>query len=152
MSGRAAIRAVFGILVVSGLLVGCWAAFAPHSFFVSFPGGGHAWAATDGPYNEHLVRDVGGLNLALVAVSACAFVWLTRPLAIAAALAWVVYSVPHFAYHAANTQAVTSGDRVPELVSLAIPIVLGVALLVAARTPSTWSRAVAGRIPAPADG
>ncbi len=152
MSGRVAVRAGLGILVVSGLVVGCWAALAPHSFFTSFPGGGHVWAGTDGPYNEHLVRDVGDLNVALAAVTAGAFVWLNRPLAIAAALAWVVYSVPHLAYHAANTQVVTSGDRVPELVSLAIPIVLGVAVLAVARTASTWDRAVSARAPAPARG
>ena len=152
MTGRVALRAALGLLVVSGLVVGCWAAFAPHSFFVSFPGGGHVWAGVDGPYNEHLVRDVGDLNLALAAVTAGAFVWLTRPLTIAAALAWVVYSVPHFAYHAANTQVVTGGDRVPELASLAVPIVLGAALLLVARRAPTWARAVSAGAPATAGG
>ena len=68
MSARTTARVALGILAVIGLFVGVWATAAPHSFFSSFPGGGHMWAASDGPYNEHLVRDVGDLNLALVAV------------------------------------------------------------------------------------
>ena len=34
-------------------------------FYDDFPGLGRSWVAADGPYNEHLVRDVGALNLAL---------------------------------------------------------------------------------------
>jgi hypothetical protein len=133
VSARVTARVALGILAVSGLFVGVWAAVAPHSFFSSFPGGGHMWAASDGPYNEHLVRDVGDLNLALVAVTVCACVWLSRSLAVAAALAWLVYSVPHFAYHALNLQAVSGDDKVAELVSLAFPIVLAACVLVAVR-------------------
>ena len=96
---------------------------------MDFPGLGHAWAATDGPYNEHLTRDVGDLNLALAVLSGCAVVWLTRPLTIATASAWLVYSVPHFAYHALNLQAVSPDDRVAELVSLAIPILVAAVVL-----------------------
>jgi hypothetical protein len=91
------------------------------------------WTASDGPYNEHLVRDVGDLNLALVAVTVCACVWWSRSLAVAAALAWLVYSVPHFTYHAFNLQTVGGDDKVGELVSLAFPIVLAVCVLVAVR-------------------
>jgi hypothetical protein len=138
MSARLTLRVALGILAVSGLAVGVWASAAPHSFFSSFPGLGHAWAAGDGPYNEHLVRDVGDLNLALAVVTVAAAVWLTRPVVFAAAAAWLVYSVPHLAYHAANLQAVVPDDRVAELVSLSVPIVLGVvvlAVLPAARAP-----------------
>lgn len=133
MSARVTARVALGILVVSGLLVGVWAAVAPHSFFSSFPGGGHMWAANDGPYNEHLVRDVGDLNLALVTVTVCAFVWLSRRLAVAAALAWLVYSLPHFLYHALNLQTVSGDDKVASLVSLAFPILLAVCVLTAVR-------------------
>ena len=130
MSARLTLRVALGILAVTGLVVGVWAAAAPHSFFTSFPGLGHQWVAGDGPYNEHLVRDVGDLNLALAVVTGCALVWATRPIVVAAAAAWLVYSVPHFAYHAANLQAVASGDRVAVLASLAVPILVGAAVLV----------------------
>jgi len=130
MSARLTLRVALGILAVTGLVVGVWAAAAPHSFFTSFPGLGHQWVAGDGPYNEHLVRDVGDLNLALAVVTGCALVWATRPIVVAAAAAWLVYSVPHFAYHAANLQAVASGDRVAVLASLAVPILVGAVVLV----------------------
>jgi len=132
VSDRVALRVGFGILAVTGLFVGVWAAVAPHSFFSSFPGLGRQWLAGDGPYNEHLVRDVGELNLALGLVAACAGWWLLRPLSITAALAWLVYSVPHLAYHAANLQALAPDDRVPTLVSLSVPIVVAVVVLVLA--------------------
>ncbi|MEA3075620.1 MAG: hypothetical protein QOF60_528, partial [Actinomycetota bacterium] len=50
------------------VLVGAWALAAPQSFFDSFPGGGRHWVSVDGPFNEHLVRDVGALNLAVALV------------------------------------------------------------------------------------
>ncbi len=140
MSTQVTARIALGILAVTGLFVGVWAAIAPHSFFSTFPGGGHMWTASDGPYNEHLVRDVGDLNLALVAVTVCAGVWWSRALGVAASLAWLVYSVPHFTYHAFNLQTVSGDDQVAELVSLAIPIVLAVCVLVAARATRPQGR------------
>ena len=133
MTGRLAVRLALGYLAVSGLLVGVWAAAAPHSFFSDFPGLGHTWAASDGRYNEHLVRDVGDLNLALALVTIAACVWLSRSLATAAALAWIVYSAPHLAYHAFNLGVVTSGDRPAEIVALTIPILLAATILVLIR-------------------
>jgi hypothetical protein len=41
-------------------------AVAPAGFFSRFPFAGHAWVALLPPYNEHLVRDVGALSLALI--------------------------------------------------------------------------------------
>ena len=58
------------LLIAVGMLpVGVQAAFAPRSFFDDFPLG-RGWIAQDGgAYNEHLVRDVGVLFLALVIVT-----------------------------------------------------------------------------------
>ena len=47
------------MLVVVGGSTGLWATLSPRSFYDEFPGGGRAWVAADGPYNEHLVRDFG---------------------------------------------------------------------------------------------
>ena len=58
-------RITLAVLAVQGLVLGCWAAFAPRSLYDDFPGFGHHWVVVDGPYNEHLVRDVGSLFLAL---------------------------------------------------------------------------------------
>jgi hypothetical protein len=133
MSRRLATRLALAYLAISGLFVGVWASVAPRSFFSDFPGLGHMWTAADGRYNEHLVRDVGDLNLALVVVTIAACIWLSRSLAITAALAWIVYSAPHLAYHAFNLDVVSANDRVAEIVALAIPIFLAGFVIVAAR-------------------
>ena len=63
------LRVGLWFLVVSGVMVGAWAQFLPQAFYDSFPGLGRSWVSVDGPFNEHLVRDVGGLYLALSAVT-----------------------------------------------------------------------------------
>ncbi len=139
MSRPVVTRLALAYLAVSGLLVGVWASLAPRSFFLDFPGLGHMWTATDGRYNEHLVRDVGDLNLALVVVTVAAVIWFSRSLAIAAALAWIVYSAPHLAYHAFNLDVLNGSDQGAEIVALAVPIVLAalVIVLVGRRVPGS---------------
>ncbi len=61
-------RAILLATAVVGLDVGGWALVAPGSFYASFPGLGMIWVAVHGPYDEHLVRDVGALYLGLVDV------------------------------------------------------------------------------------
>jgi len=127
------IRAALAALAVSGLVVGLWAAFAPRSFYDDFPGGGRSWVAPDGPYNEHLVRDVGALNLALTAAVIVALVALSRAAVIGAALAWLVYSVPHFVYHLRHLGIYDTSDKVGNVVALGLACVLPVIILVEAR-------------------
>ena len=102
MTYRSWMRIALGYLALVSLEIGLWAQFAPQSFFDDFPGLGRAWVNVDGPYNEHLVRDIGGLNLALAAVLIVALITLSRPTIIAASLASLLYGVPHLIYHIAN--------------------------------------------------
>ena len=135
---RMLLRVGLVYLAVTGALVGVWAGFAPRAFYDDFPGLGRMWVAVDGPYNEHLVRDVGWLNLALTVATVWAAVTLTRTLVIAVLMAWLVTSVPHLAYHVANLDGLATADRVGELASLAlVPLVAAVLLLVAVRTRPT---------------
>src|SRR5215471_7792509 len=127
------IRAALAALAVSGLVVGLWAAFAPRSFYDDFPGGGRSWVAPDGPYNEHLVRDVGALNLALTAAVIVALVTLSRAAVIGAGLAWLVYSVPHFVYHLRHLGIYDTSDKIGNVVALGLACVLPVIILVEAR-------------------
>ena len=59
------VRLMLWVLAVSAFGVGVQAAFFPRSFYDDFPFG-RGWVAMDGRYNEHLIRDVGVLNLALL--------------------------------------------------------------------------------------
>ena len=61
-------RLMLWILAFSAFGVGVQAAFFPRSFYDDFPFG-RGWVAMDGRYNEHLIRDVGALNLALLVVT-----------------------------------------------------------------------------------
>src|SRR5438552_3858143 len=71
-------RVLLVIVAAGNGIVGLWASLAPHSFYDDFPGGGRHWVAVDGPFNEHLVRDVGTLNLALTVLAVAALVRPSR--------------------------------------------------------------------------
>ncbi len=126
---RTVTRVVLVILGIPALVLGVWAVIAPESFFTDFPGFGRAWVVVDGPYNEHLVRDVGALNLALVTVTAVAAVTLRRAVVVVTSLAWIVWSVPHLAYHIDNADLLPSADRAPALAGIGLGIVLAGLLL-----------------------
>jgi len=137
-------RVVLAVLAVSGAMVGLWATFAPRSFYDDFPGGGRSWVAPDGPFNEHLVRDVGSLNLALTVLTVAAAVLLVRSLVVVAALGWLAYGVPHLVYHLRHRDVYDTGDQVASLVSLAlVPVLALVALVVGAKMPASRPRSSA---------
>jgi hypothetical protein len=125
------IRAALFALAFIALWVGLWATFSPRSFYDNFPGGGQAWVAPDGPYNEHIIRDFGSLNLALAAVTIVAAVTLGRAVVIAAALAWLLYGVPHLVYHARHLDVYDSADKPAVLAALVLSVVLPIVILVA---------------------
>ncbi|MEO6468973.1 MAG: hypothetical protein ABIP21_07715 [Acidimicrobiia bacterium] len=110
-------------------LVGFWAAFAPRSFFTDFPGGGRHWISADGPFNEHLVRDVGELSLALLVVLVAAAITLSLPLVRTALLAVIVNGGLHVVYHARHLDRYSSSDATAIMVSLALAPLLAMVLL-----------------------
>jgi hypothetical protein len=136
MTYRQWTRIALGYLALVSITIGLWAQFAPRSFYDQFPGLGRAWVRVDGPYNEHLVRDVGGLNLALAVVIVAAMISLTRPLIVAAAAASLATGIPHLAYHIANANLLSAGDTAMSIGGLALFAVLPVALIVVSRVPS----------------
>ena len=123
-------RVVLGLLALVGLEVGVWALFAPRSFYDDFPGGDRSWVSVDGPYNEHLVRDVGAFNLAVTLVVVLAFVWLERRLVVAAALAVAAYGIPHAVYHLSHLDVFDGSDAVGIGVATVLQPLLAVVLLV----------------------
>lgn len=115
------------------LPAGIQAAFAPQSFYDDFPLG-RGWIAHEGgAYNEHLVRDVGVLFLALIIVT----VWtaIRRRPAQGVALAWLVQGVLHFVYHVGHLDGYKSVDKIGLIGSLAAIPVLALLVLLAG-----WSK------------
>ena len=132
MSARSTlvVRIGLGVLAISGAVLGVWAGLAPRSFYDDFPGFGRHWVSVDGPYNEHLVRDVGWLNLALTVVTVWAMVTLARSLVLAILVGCLVVALPHLVYHAANLDGLSTGDGTAEIISLALGPAIAAALLV----------------------
>ena len=131
--GRARVglmRGGLGLLSLSALAVGAWALFLPRSFYEDFPSAGRAWVSALGPYNGHLLTDVGAMYLALGVLLALAAVSLGRELVRASLVAWLVFAVPHFVFHAANIHHHPLViDRAGNLISLGSVVVLPLILL-----------------------
>ncbi len=133
MTPNQIIRVALGYLFLSSTQIGVWALLAPRSFYDSFPGAGRSWISIDGPYNEHLMRDFGALNLALAVMLLWAAITLVPPLVNAAAVAAMVWGLPHLLYHLFNTDGYSGGDLVASIGGLVLFAVLPVAALLAGR-------------------
>ena len=132
LAGGGWLRVGLLFLLLGSLSVGPWAQFAPVSFWEGFPVLGSAWVSVDGPYNEHLVRDVGGLQLGMAVLLLAALVRPTRSLLRVAALASVAWQAPHAVYHLIHAGDLpTLADRVAQSVLLILTLVVAVALLAA---------------------
>jgi hypothetical protein len=128
-----AIRAGLAIVALPAALIAAWALLAPRSFNDDFPGAGHEWVAPLGPYNEHLVRDVGAFELGLLALAVFAFVTLDRRVVQATFVAFAVAALPHLIFHFTETEALSTLDNVVSLIGLALPLIVPLALLPALR-------------------
>lgn len=138
------------VLAATQVVTGLWALVAPRSFYDDFPGGGRDWVSALGPYDEHLVRDVGSSFTALVVLVVLAAVFLELRLVQVALIAWLVYSIPHFGFHLTATEPFSLGDNIASLAGLGLQVVLPAALLVASvRGPSAAATSGAQAEPMP---
>jgi hypothetical protein len=118
------------------LFVGIWAYGAPHGFYDSFPGVLGSWVSVDGPFNEHLIRDVGAMYLALGAASIGGLLWRDRAVFRILGVAWTVFGTLHFAYHALHLEHMPLESAIGEMVALGVSLLLGVVLLLPERRVS----------------
>jgi hypothetical protein len=136
ISGRSK-RGIAAVLAVSAADVGLWAEFAPRSFYDLFPLAGHPWVSALGPYNEHMTRDVGGLYLGLLVISA----WVVlRPRTESFAMAgagWLAFSVPHFIYHMVHLGVFGTADSIGNIVTLGGTVILAALLLLPTAGPGS---------------
>jgi hypothetical protein len=123
-----------GLLVLATVPLGCglWALLLPRTFYDDFPLPGRYWVSTLGPYNEHLVRDYGALNLALGVLLLFTVVLLERRLVQVSLVAWLAYAIPHFVFHLTQVHHFSLGDNLSQLVTLGLVILLPLILLVLA--------------------
>jgi hypothetical protein len=122
--------------VCFGLLPGIWAAFAPESFYTDFPAVRPPWVAVDGPYNEHLIRDVGAMFLALAVIAVVAAVTGSSAQARLAGLAWLMFSVIHFAYHVTHLHVYEALDQWLNVIGQLATVLVAAAVLLIPPTRS----------------
>lgn len=120
------------LLVIFGLIeapVGLWPLISPSGFYQEFPGVRHGWVAMDGPFNEHLIRDFGGLTLALAALLIGAAAIGTTAVARLAGVALLLFGAPHFFYHLGHVGHFERIDQVLILVTTGLGVVVPLVLL-----------------------
>ena len=116
-------------LAITSFSGGLWALLVPRRFYEDFPLPGWDWVSTLGPYNEHLVRDYGALNLALGVLMVAATVSLERRLVQVSLLAWLAYTGPHFVFHLGQTRHFSLFDNLAQLGALGSVVLLPLVLL-----------------------
>jgi hypothetical protein len=97
-----------------------------------------SWIAREGVYNEHLVRDIGGLVNGLAVLAVVAAWTLARPVLVATAVAWLVYSIPHFTFHVSHPLGDSSmqGFNLVVLTSQIVLPLLGLLAISTRREPA----------------
>ena len=128
-AGRSGLRIGLLLLAVTSISGGLWALFLPRPFYEDFPLPGWGWVSTLGPYNEHLVRDYGALNLALGVLLVAAAVSLERKLVQASLVAWLAYAMPHFVFHLGQVHHFSPFHNLMQLVALGFVVLLPLVLL-----------------------
>jgi len=125
-------RIALAVTAFNNAIVGVWAGISPRSFYDHFPGLGHHWVSADGPYNEHLVRDVAALSLAVTLVVVAALWARSDAYVRIGSVAALVFSVPHTAYHFEHLDTLPKGDRVMLAASLLVTVVAPAIALITA--------------------
>ena len=108
---------------------GLWATLAPRSFYDDFPLFIGGWVSALPAYNEHLMRDVGGLFLATGFILLAAAVRLERRLVVLALVSYLLFSVPHAIFHFFNLEPYGTGDAIANAITLAATVLLPLGLL-----------------------
>jgi hypothetical protein len=129
---RGAIRFLLLALGIPQAVIGLWALLAPRSFHGDFPVGTDGWVHVLGPFDEHLTTDVGALFVGLGFLLCFAAARLRRDTVLAAAVAWLIFAVPHLAWHVLNLEPYDTADAVGNAITLAWTVIGGLAVLVLA--------------------
>jgi len=124
-------RIILVAMALFGLVPGAWAAAAPESFYWDFPKIRSAWVSSDGPFNEHLIRDIGAFFLALGILALIAAISGRLLAARLAGMAWLVFGTVHAAYHFTHLHVYPESiDQWLNVVSMLGSIAMAVAVLV----------------------
>lgn len=124
---RRTLRAGLVVLAVAEAGVGIWQLLLPRSFF-DLP-----WVAYLPPYNEHLMTDVGGLNLAMAAILVASSISLDHRQVFAALSGYLVWSSIHLVIHAQHLDDLPTTDAIGLTVANAIGVIAPLGLVLVNR-------------------
>ena len=117
------LRVTLACVAVSAAVPGLQATISPSSFYDGFPLG-RAWVELLPPFNEHLIRDVGGFYLAFAILFAWAAWRPSRELVVPLCAAWSVSASLHAVYHALHLDGFSAGDAVAQTAALVAVLAL----------------------------
>ncbi|CNG63953.1 Uncharacterised protein [Mycobacterium tuberculosis] len=123
MTARTLLRAGLALLAISQFCFGCWALFAPRSFF-AIP-----WVGMRMPYNAHLMMDYGAMSLATSVALGVSALIVRRSLARSALAVYLVFAVPHLGIHIRLLHHLAPAERVPLLIALSTAVAIMLILL-----------------------
>ncbi|GEM45983.1 hypothetical protein [Deinococcus cellulosilyticus] len=117
-------------LALNFLVPGFWALISPQGFYQNFPLPGHPWVAADGPYNEHLLRDFGSLQLALAALTLASIFWPAQASTRVVAISTLIFGAPHLFYHVTHLHTFSQpADMIAAVTLLALQVIVPLLLL-----------------------
>jgi hypothetical protein len=137
------VRVVLAAFGAVQLINGLWALLAPRSFYTEFPFG-RGWVELLPAYNEHLMRDVGGLYLATAGLFVGAAVVMRRVTVVIACASWLLFALPHAIYHGFNLDPFPASDAIANAVVLTGTVLVPAWVLaaVARRRATSLARAL----------
>ena len=118
------LRVGLAVLALEAAVQGTWMYLAPRSFYDDVP-----TVSTSGPFSQHLMSDIGGLNLAMAVLLGSAAAWLDRRLARVALAAYLVYALSHLAFHLTDLMGLSPGGQAFLLTALLLLPAIAIALL-----------------------
>jgi hypothetical protein len=125
-------RVLLSAFIVMEAVIGFWATLAPRSFFDDGPIPGSGWASLLPPYNEHAMRDFGGLSLSMTVVLVVAAVKLTPLLVRTSMAAMLVFAVPHTIFHVVHLEHFSATAAVAQTTLLVLTVVVPIGLIAVA--------------------
>lgn len=128
IGARAGVRVGLIFLAVVQLFVGAWMLLLPHSFYRTVP-----TVAAYPPFNEHLLRDLGSLYLALAVVLGVSAIVMAPSLVYTALGAYLVLALPHLVFHVTHLAGLSVAEATVLTSALAVLAIVPTALLLLGR-------------------
>jgi hypothetical protein len=121
------LRLSLAVLAITELVIGAWNQFAPESFYADFP-----TVDQTPPFSEHFARDFGGATLGIAVLLAIGAIRPRGIFPLPAGIAYTVFAIPHFVFHAGHLEHASAADVAFLLLANGGAALLGVLVIVLA--------------------